>query len=137
LRNIPLAPFKGGILCGKYLFVKHLRHRSVLLLIYSVRKVHKSGSVGFGLTALSSSLLRRRFLFCGMAARFARKMCSSYELVGWLSGILYVLISPDGNEILFLFCCLREPLAAKKNKIVVDSGTKSFYGIKTCASNLF
>jgi hypothetical protein len=61
-------PFRlGGTPLIVYLFVKHISHRSFLILIYSIGKVHKRGWMGFwflvvDLTALSNSLLRRRFL---------------------------------------------------------------------------
>ena len=66
---------------------KHISHRSVLLLIYSVGKVHKRGWMGLkfqvsslkfqvvGLTVLSSSLLRRRFSFAELTFLFCGRQC--------------------------------------------------------------
>jgi hypothetical protein len=67
-----------------------------------------------GLTALSISLLRRRFLFCGMTNRFASYYSSLCEQVGWLSGTPHVLISPDrsGNT----FFLLTEVLEGNKKE---------------------
>jgi len=39
-----------------------------------------------------------------------------------------------GVEILFAFCCLREPQATKKKKIVADSGTERFMECQIAAS---
>jgi hypothetical protein len=83
-----------------------------------------------GVTALSSSLLRRRFLFCGMTTRGASQWDGYLEYhTSWLA--------PMGVEILFLFCCLQVTRAIKKKKIVADSGTRSLYGIKTGASKYY
>ena len=40
---IPLTPFEEGVLSMEYVSVKHISHRSVFYLYYSIGKVHKSG----------------------------------------------------------------------------------------------
>ena len=102
------------------------------------RGVTLVGVVGRDLTALSHSLLRRRFLLrrndnCSqMRGRIARLASR------WNSYLEYYTsyLAPMGVKIFFLFCCLRVPQATKKKtssnkkeKIVADSGTISLYGM--------
>ena len=81
------------------------------VLIYSIRKVHKSGSWVVGLTALSESLLRRRFLICGMTARVARR---------WDSYLEYYTsyLAPMGTASFYK--------SVRFVKDIADSGTDSF-----------
>ena len=103
------------------------------------RGVTLVGVVGRCLTALSHSLLRRRFLLrqndnCSqMRGRIARFTSQ------WNSYLEYYTsyLAPMGVEIFFFFVafeCLRQqkrkPQATKKKKIVADSGTKSLYGMQ-------
>jgi len=81
-----------------------------------------------GLTALSKSLLRRRFLFCGMTrfagflffgmtiARVARYLYSLCEPVERLSGMQNVLDSPDGSGNPFSFLLPSRTSSNKKEK---------------------
>ena len=95
------------------------------------RGVALFGVVGRGLTALSNSLLRRRFLLrrndnCSqMRGRIARFTSQ------WNSYLEYYTsyLAPMGVEIFFKVLLWQAQHDKTLKKIVADSGTKSLYGI--------